>query len=41
MSELTELYKDVAVCKLCDLYKIATHAVPGEGPEKRSNYVHR
>jgi uracil-DNA glycosylase family 4 len=33
MSELTELYKDVAVCKRCDLYKTATHPVPGEGPE--------
>lgn len=33
MSELTELYKDVAVCKSCELYKTATKAVPGEGPE--------
>ena len=33
MSELTELYKDVAVCKRCELYKTATHPVPGEGPE--------
>jgi uracil-DNA glycosylase len=33
MSELTELYKDVAVCKRCDLYKTATKPVPGEGPE--------
>jgi uracil-DNA glycosylase family 4 len=33
MSELTELYKDVAVCKRCGLYKTATKPVPGEGPE--------
>ncbi len=33
MSALTELYKDINVCKRCDLYKIATRAVPGEGPE--------
>jgi len=33
MSELTELYQDVAVCKRCDLYKTATNPVPGEGPE--------
>ena len=33
MSELTELYKEVAVCRLCDLYKYATKPVPGEGPE--------
>ena len=33
MSELTELYKDVAVCKSCELYKTATKPVPGEGPE--------
>ena len=33
MSALTELYKEVAVCRRCDLYKIATKAVPGEGPE--------
>jgi uracil-DNA glycosylase family 4 len=33
MSELTELYKDVAVCKRCGLYKTATNPVPGEGPE--------
>jgi len=33
MSDLTELYKDVAVCKSCELYKTATKAVPGEGPE--------
>jgi uracil-DNA glycosylase len=33
MSDLTELYKDVAVCKSCELYKTATKPVPGEGPE--------
>jgi uracil-DNA glycosylase len=33
MSALTELYHDVTVCKRCDLYKFATRAVPGEGPE--------
>jgi uracil-DNA glycosylase len=33
MSELTELYKDITVCKRCNLYKTATKAVPGEGPE--------
>ncbi len=33
MSALTELYKDIAACKRCDLYKTATHPVPGEGPE--------
>jgi len=33
MSALTELYKEIAVCKRCDLHKYATRAVPGEGPE--------
>jgi uracil-DNA glycosylase len=33
MSELTDLYKDISVCKRCNLYKTATKAVPGEGPE--------
>jgi uracil-DNA glycosylase family 4 len=33
MSALTELYQEVAVCKRCNLYKLATNAVPGEGPE--------
>jgi uracil-DNA glycosylase len=33
MSALTELYKDINVCKSCDLHKIATRSVPGEGPE--------
>jgi uracil-DNA glycosylase len=33
MSALNDLYSDVAACKRCDLYKCATRAVPGEGPE--------
>ena len=33
MSVLTELYKEIGVCRRCDLYKTATRAVPGEGPE--------
>jgi uracil-DNA glycosylase len=33
MSALSDLYNEVAVCKRCDLYKCATNAVPGEGPE--------
>jgi uracil-DNA glycosylase len=33
MSALDELYKDVTVCRRCDLYKLARKAVPGEGPE--------
>jgi uracil-DNA glycosylase len=33
MPALDELYKEVAVCRRCDLYKCATKAVPGEGPE--------
>jgi uracil-DNA glycosylase len=33
MSALTELYKDISVCKRCNLYKYATKAVPGEGSE--------
>jgi DNA polymerase len=33
MSALSELYKDIAVCERCDLYKTATTSVPGEGPE--------
>jgi uracil-DNA glycosylase len=32
MSGLNELYKDIAVCQRCDLFKHATRAVPGEGP---------
>ncbi len=34
MTALSELYKEVTVCRRCDLYKFATKAVPGEGPEK-------
>lgn len=33
MSALTELYKEIAVCQRCDLYKYRTKAVPGEGSE--------
>jgi uracil-DNA glycosylase family 4 len=33
MSALSELSNEIAVCQGCDLYKNATHAVPGEGPE--------
>ncbi|MBI5305570.1 MAG: uracil-DNA glycosylase [Chloroflexi bacterium] len=33
MSELTDLYAQVRVCKKCDLSKGRTNAVPGEGPE--------
>jgi uracil-DNA glycosylase family 4 len=33
MSVLNEIYKDIAVCKRCDLSKYATRSVPGEGPE--------
>jgi DNA polymerase len=33
MSALTDLYKEIAACRRCDLYKQATRAVPGEGPE--------
>jgi uracil-DNA glycosylase len=33
MSELNELSKEIAVCQCCNLYKSATRAVPGEGPE--------
>ncbi len=33
MSALSELGKEITVCQRCDLYKNATHAVPGEGPE--------
>jgi uracil-DNA glycosylase len=32
MPSLSELYKDICVCRRCDLYKLATRAVPGEGP---------
>jgi uracil-DNA glycosylase len=33
MSSLDELSREIAVCHRCDLYKNATRAVPGEGPE--------
>ena len=33
MSSLSELYKEIAVCQRCDLFKHRTEAVPGEGAE--------
>jgi len=33
LSELTDLYAQVAVCQKCALAQGRTHAVPGEGPE--------
>ncbi len=33
MSALTELYDQIAQCKLCDISRHRTKAVPGEGPE--------
>ncbi len=33
MSELEELYEEIAACTRCSLYQSATRAVPGEGPE--------
>ncbi len=33
MSALSDLSKEIATCKCCDLYKNATRAVPGEGSE--------
>ncbi len=33
MSQLSELYKEIAACQRCDLHKYATRSVPGEGPE--------
>ena len=33
MSELTELYKEIAVCQRCELSEGRTKTVPGEGPE--------
>ena len=33
MSELTDLYEQIAVCQRCDLAKGRKQAVPGEGPE--------
>jgi len=33
MSALTDLYKEIAVCRKCEIAKSRTHAVPGEGAE--------
>jgi len=33
MSELTDLYAEIAVCQRCPLGQSRTHTVPGEGPE--------
>ena len=33
MLALSELYQEVAACRLCDLYRQATRPVPGDGPE--------
>jgi uracil-DNA glycosylase family 4 len=33
MSALSELYKDIALCRGCELHRSATKVVPGEGPE--------
>ena len=33
MSSLNDLYGEIAACQRCNLYKTATRAVPGEGPE--------
>ncbi|MDP2931528.1 MAG: uracil-DNA glycosylase [Chloroflexota bacterium] len=33
MSALSELYKEIAACRRCDLAKSRTRPVPGEGPE--------
>jgi DNA polymerase len=33
MSNLNDLYRDIAACQRCSLHKNTTHAVPGEGPE--------
>ncbi|GAH28541.1 unnamed protein product [marine sediment metagenome] len=33
MSALTELYKEIADCRDCELVKHRTKVVPGEGPE--------
>ncbi len=33
MSALEELYKEIALCKKCDLAEYRTRVVPGEGPE--------
>ncbi len=33
MSILNDLYREIAACQRCNLYKTANRAVPGEGPE--------
>ncbi len=33
MSALTELYEQIKFCHKCDISKLRTNAVPGEGPE--------
>lgn len=33
MSSLTDLYKEIAACRLCEIAKNRTRAVPGEGAE--------
>jgi uracil-DNA glycosylase len=33
MSTLNDLCREIAACQRCNLYKTATKAVPGEGPE--------
>src|SRR3989304_2428238 len=33
MSALTELYKEISLCKKCEIAKSRTKAVPGEGAE--------
>jgi len=33
VSELTDLYEQIAVCQRCDLARSRNRAVPGEGPE--------
>src|SRR3989337_4374593 len=33
MSALTELYREIALCKKCEIAKLRTKAVPGEGAE--------
>src|SRR5512137_921879 len=36
MSTLSDLYREIAACQRCSLYRTATRAVPGEGPENAS-----
>lgn len=33
MSDLTELYKEIAACRQCEIAKLRTKVVPGEGDE--------